>query len=319
MKIVFLETDTLGTDIDFDRFRQLGDVIMYNQSNSQMNSSRIAEADIVVVNKIPVNKELLSTAPDVKLIALSATGTNNVDFEYTNARGITVCNASGYSTASVVQHTFAMFFYLYEKLAVYDNFVKSGEYSDYPMFSCFEPFFSELSGKTWGIIGLGSIGRGVAAIASSFGCNVIYYSTSGRNCTNDYTQVSFKELLQSSDIISVHCPLTESTHNLINSEALEAMKQNVILLNLARGPVINEIALANALTNNCIAGAGLDVMCTEPIHLDNPLMNIKDSSRLLITPHMAWGTKEARARCVDEVYKNINAFINNEERNIVKY
>lgn len=318
MKIVFLETGTLGTDIDFTKFNELGEVVLYNYSEPSKNTLRIADADIVVVNKIPVDEALLSNAKNVKLIALSATGTNNVDFSYTNSRGIKVCNASGYSTSSVVQHTFAMLFYLYEKLPIYDEFVKNGKYSSYPMFSCFEPYFNELSGKTWGIIGLGAIGKGVARIAESFGCNVIYYSTSGRNSSSEYEKVSLECLLSKSDIISIHCPLTQKTKNLINTKTLSAMKHDAILLNLARGPIVDEEALAIALNNNVITAAGLDVLCTEPVPADNPLMSIKDSSRLLITPHMAWGTKEARVRCVNEVYENILSFQKQIDRNIVR-
>ena len=317
MKIVFMETDTLGTDVDLSMFNEFGDVIMYNYSDPNNNAERIKDADIIVVNKIPVNEALLKDATSVKLICLSATGTNNVDFEYTGKHGIKVANARGYSTDSVAQHTFAMFFYLYEKLRKYDDFVKSGEYSDYHMFSCFEPHFNELSGKTWGIIGLGAIGRKVADIAAAFGCKVIYYSASGNTYECNYERCEFDYLLKNSDIISIHCPLTEKTTNLIDRNALDLMKSSAVLLNLARGPVVCEKDLADALNLGKIAAAGLDVMCTEPLPKNSPLMDIKDSTRLLITPHLAWGTCEARQRCANEVYENIKAYINNTDRNIV--
>ncbi len=317
MKIVFLETETLGEDIDLSMFSKLGNVELYSHSDIKRNSERIIDADILVVNKIPINEQLLKNAKKIKLIAASATGTNNIDFNYTNSHGITVCNARGYSTDSVVQHTFALLFYLYEKLAIYDTFVKNGDYSKYPIFSCFTPYFNELSGKTWGIIGLGAIGRGVADVAKAFGCNIIYYSTTGNNQNPNYTKVDFDTLLKTSDIISIHCPLNDITHNLIDTAALNKMKSSAYLLNLGRGPIIDETALADALINNKIAGAGLDVLCTEPIPADNPLMSIQDSSRLIITPHMAWGTKEARKRCVEEVYLNIEAYINDSPRNVV--
>ena len=317
MKIVFLETATLGEDIDLDYFDNLGEVVKYKHSSPSDNAGRIADADILVVNKIPVNEDLLKEAANLKLIAASATGTNNIDFDYVNSRGIMVCNARDYSTASVVQHTFAMLFFIYEKLRTYDDFVKSGQYSNYHMFSCFTPYFNELSGKTWGIIGLGAIGRGVAKIAEAFGCNVIYYSTSGHNSTNDYKRVSYDELLSQSDIVSIHCPLNKDTHNLVDYDSLKKMKNSAYLLNLGRGPIINEEGLARALNDELIAGAALDVLCTEPIPADNPLMNINDKNRLLITPHMAWGTTEARKRCADEVYKNIEAFLQGNPRNIV--
>ncbi len=318
MKIVFLETDTLGEDMNFDRFNELGQVTLYRRSSPADNHLRITDADIIVVNKIPVNESLLKHAPNVRFIAASATGTNNIDFTYTNSRNIKVANARGYSTDSVAQHTFAMLFYLYEKLYAYDNFVKDGRYSDYPMFSCFVPYFNELANKTWGIIGLGTIGRKVADIAGAFGCNVIYYSTSGKNISSDYARCDYEELLNKSDIISVHCPLNKDTLGLIDSHSFDMMKPSAILLNLARGPIIDEDALYSAITNEKIAGAGLDVLCTEPIPKSSNLLKIKDSTRLLITPHMAWGTREARARCLDEVYYNIKAFINGKERNIVR-
>lgn len=317
MKIVFLETDTLGTDVDFSAFNSLGEVVLYNRSEPALNPERVHDADILVVNKIPIGKDLLQDAKNIKFIAASATGTNNIDFEYTNARGIKVANARNYSTDSVVQHTFALLFYLYEKLHFYDTFVKSGEYSKYPLFSCFVPYFNELSGKTFGIIGLGKIGTAVARIAAAFGCKVIYYSTSGNNNNPEFTRCEYDTLLKESDIISIHCPLNKNTFKLIDKRAISLMKKDAILLNLARGPVIDEDALATALIEKKIGAAGLDVLCNEPASADNPLLKIQDSTRLIITPHMAWGTIEARKRCLDEVYKNIEAFLNGTDRNIV--
>jgi len=310
MKIIFMEAETLGEDIDFKAFNELGDVELYTRAATiEENAERIHDADIIVVNKIPVGEELLKDAPNVKMIALSATGTNNIDFNYTDSRNIVVKNVAGYSTASVVQHTFAMFFYLYEKLAIYDRFVKNGHYSKYHMFSCFTPHFNELKGKTWGIIGLGAIGRGVAEIATAFGCKVIYYSTTGKNNTTDYEQVTLEKLLTESDIVSLHCALTDKTQEIINENTLNMMKSSAILLKVGRGPLVNEKALADALDECKIAAAGLDVLSVEPMTADNPLGNIKDTDKLLITPHMAWGTIEARTRCVSEVYNNIREFI----------
>lgn len=317
MNIVFLETDTLGTDMDFSAFDRLGNVTAYRRSDPALNAERAKDADILVVNKIPVGEELLKDAENIKFIAASATGTNNIDFSYTNARNIKVANARGYSTDSVVQHTFSLLFYLYEKLHFYDDFVKSGKYCSYPLFSCFVPYFNELSGKTFGIIGLGKIGSAVARVAKAFGCNVIYYSTSGRNDNQEFTRCDFDTLLSQSDIVSIHCPLNETTYRLIDERALSLMKKSAVLLNLARGPVVDEEALADALINDQIGAAGLDVLCNEPMLSDNPLLKIQDSTRLLITPHMAWGTIEARKRCLNEVYKNIEAFLNGVDRNIV--
>lgn len=318
MKIVFLEADSLGNDVDLTIFDSLGEVVKYNKSNPSENKNRIKEADILVVNKIPMNESTLCDAKDLKLICITATGTNIVDFDYTNKRNIAVTNVKGYSTQSVIQHTFALLFYLYEKLSYYDNFVKSGNYIKSDIFSHFDKKFNELYGKTWGIIGLGEIGKGVAQVANAFGCKVIYYSTSGKNANQSYNQVDLDILLKSSDIISIHAPLNNDTENLINADAIKKMKKSAILLNLGRGPIVNEEDLANALENNMIGGAGLDVISAEPMAATNPLYRIKDSTKLIITPHIAWATVEARNRVVTEVYKNIGAYFNGEDRNIVR-
>lgn len=317
MKIVFLEANTLGTDMSLKAFEQLGDVTVYPLSEPGLNAERIKNADIVIVNKIPMNEELLKDAMNVKLICLTATGTNNVDFNYTNARGITVANVKGYSTESVVQHTFALFFYVYEKLAYYDEFVKSGEYIKNDIFSHFTVRFHELAGKTWGIIGLGTIGTRVAEVAKAFGCNVIYYSTSGKHDSGTYERVSLEELLSRSDVVSIHAPLNDATRELITKRELSLMKKDAILLNLGRGPIIKEADLAEALLAGTIGGAGLDVLSVEPMLPDNPLYAVQDSAMLVITPHIGWATTEARQRCTDEVFENIKAWLNGEYRNVV--
>ena len=317
MKIVFMEANTLGTDVSLEAFSKLGDVTIYPLTEPLENAKRIQDADIIVVNKIPLNEELLKDARNLKLICLTATGTNNVDFDYTNRRGITVANVKGYSTESVVQHTFALFFYVYEKLAYYDEFVKSGEYIKNDVFSHFTVRFHELSGKTWGIIGLGTIGTRVAEVAKAFGCNVIYYSTSGKHDSETYERVSLEELLNRSDVVSIHAPLNNATRELITKRELSLMKKDSILLNLGRGPIIKEEDLAEALLAGTIGGAGLDVLSVEPMLADNPLYAVQDSARLVITPHIGWATTEARQRCADEVFENMKAFLSGEERNIV--
>lgn len=317
MKIVFLETDTLGKDVDLTQFDVLGEVIKYPGSVPAQVPERIKDADVIVVNKLPMNEATLGEAKAVKLICLTATGTNIVDFNYTNAKNITVTNVRGYSTQSVIQHTFALFFYLYEKLSYYDRFVKSGEYIRSDIFSHFEKKFNELYGKTWGIIGLGEIGRGVAKIAQLFGCRIIYYSTSGKNDNREYERVELDTLLRESDVISIHAPLNASTLDLIGEEELKKMKSSAILLNLGRGPIVNEDALTKALKEDWIAGTGLDVLTVEPMLAANPLIEIQDSTKLIITPHIAWATVEARQRVTDEVYKNIVAYLNGKERNVV--
>lgn len=317
MKIVLMESSSLGEDIDLSGFDTLGEISNHKKGSSIENAERIKDADIIVCNKIPMNEELLENAANLKLICLTATGTNNVDFKYTNNRGIKVANVKGYSTESVAQHTFAMLFYVYEHLAGYDNYVKSGEYSKSEVFSFFDFKFNELHGKTWGIIGLGTIGRKVAQIAGAFGCRVIYYSTSGKNNDDKLERKSLDELLEESDIISIHAPLNDNTMNLISEREFNLMKKNAVILNLGRGKIIDEQALYDALNENKIMGACLDVLSEEPINKENPLLKFKDSNRLLITPHIGWGTVEARQRCVDEVVENIKAFLEGKERNIV--
>lgn len=318
MNIVFLETDSLGDDVDLSIFDNLGEVIKYPRSEGDKNKERIQDADIVVVNKVPMNEASLIDALKVKLICITGTGTNMVDFPYVNKRNIRVANVKGYSTNSVVQHTFALLFYIYEKMNHYDMFVKNGSYIKSDIFSCFDRKFNELWGKTWGIIGFGDIGKGVARIAQAFGCNIIYYSTSGKNNNEEYQKVDFDTLLKESDIVSIHAPLNKDTENLIDEVALNKMKKTAVLLNLGRGPIVNEDALVKALEANRIGGAGLDVLKIEPMDKTNPLIRIQDSTKLVITPHIAWATVEARKRCVSEVYENMKAFLNGEDRNLVK-
>lgn len=317
LKIVVLDRDTVGADVSFDGLKVFGEVTIYGKSDYSEISNRIADADIVVTNKCKMNEETLGKADKLKLICLTATGYNNVQTDYTKEKGIAVANVAGYSTNSVVQHTFAMLFYIWEKLAYYDNYVKSGEYTKCPNFCHMDQKFHELDGKTYGIIGLGAIGKGVAKIAEAFGCKVIYYSTSGKNNCSEYEQVSLDELLSRSDIVSVHAPLNERTDGLMNMEAFHKMKPSAVLINAGRGPIVVEEDLVQALEENVIAGAALDVICVEPMESDCPLMKIKDSKKLLVTPHIAWATVEARQRVVDEVCLNIQAFMDGEQRNLV--
>lgn len=318
MEIVFMEADTLGKDVDLSAFDRLGHVTVYEKSNPAENAARIKKADIIIVNKIPMNAEVLETAANLKLICISGTGTNIVDFPYVNERGIAVTNVSGYSTMSVAQHTFALLFYVYEKLAYYDRFVKSGEYAESDLFSHFARPFHELCGKTWGIVGLGEIGRKVAETAKVFGCHVVYYSTSGTHDDAVYERVDFDTLLRSCDILSIHAPLNDATEKLINADAFERMKKDAVLLNLGRGPIVDQTALAEALRTGQIAAAGIDVLEQEPPEASDSLLAIQDSTRLIVTPHMAWATVEARKRCAEEVYENIAAWKNGIRRNIVE-
>ena len=313
MKIVFLDAKTIGEDIDLSGFDALGEVVKYGFSTEQEARERSKDADVLILNKVQVNEQTIGEADHLKLVCVTATGTNNLDKEYLNKRGIAWRNVAGYSTESVAQHTFAMLFYLLEKLPYYDNYVKSEKYVNDVSFTHFAKAFHELSGMTYGIIGLGNIGRRVADIAKAFGCRVIYYSTSGRNSQPGYERVSFDELLEQSDIVSIHAPLDENTLGLMNKEAFAKMKKSAILLNVGRGPIINEADLAEALNNKTIAAAGLDVLSVEPMQEDNPLRGIKDSERLLITPHIAWACVEARNRLMGIILGQIKEFFKAHE------
>lgn len=308
MKIVFLDAKTIGEDIDLSGFDELGEVVKYGFSTAEEARERSKDADVLVLNKVQVNEQTIGAAKHLKLVCVTATGTNNLDKEYLAKQGIEWRNVAGYSTESVAQHTFAMLFYLLEKLPYYDNYVKSEKYVNDVSFTHFAKAFHELSGKTYGIIGLGNIGRRVADIAKAFGCHVIYYSTSGRNSQPGYERVSFDELLERSDIVSIHAPLDENTLGLMNKKAFAKMKSSAILLNVGRGPIINEADLAEALNNRMIAAAGLDVLSVEPMQPENPLRGIKDSERLLITPHIAWAGVEARMRLMDIILNQIKEF-----------
>ncbi len=317
MKIVALELKNIGSDVDLSHYSELGDFVSYQTTPVEDIPARIKDAEIVILNKLPMNEKTLEGAENLKLLCETATGTDNIDITYCKNKGIKVCNVKGYSTSNVVQHTFASFFYVYEKLRHYDDYVKLGSYCKSDIFSYFEKHFYELSGKTWGITGLGEIGRGVAKVASAFGCRVIYYSTSGRNSNAEYERVNFDTLLRESDIISIHAPLNDNTRYLFSEDAFRKMKNTAYLINMGRGPIVDEKALIYALNQNLIAGAALDVIEKEPMSPDSVLLSFKDSDRLLVTPHIAWASVEARQRLMDEVYKNIEAFINNEERNVV--
>ena len=315
MKIVELDRETLGYDIDTSVLKTIGSFEEHEAADLETTREYIKDADVIIFNKTKMNEELLKDAPNVKLLAITATGFDNIDLEYCKSRGIAAANVKAYSTPAVAQHTFAMALFILEKISYYDEYVKSGKYSSQSGFCNFDEKYNELSGKTWGIIGMGNIGRSVAKIAEAFGCKVIFYSASGNNTCTDYERVDLDTLLKESDVLSIHCPLSDRTRNLINRDTLKLMKKSAILINVARGPVVNDADLAEALNNGTIAGAGLDVLGVEPMEKDNPLGLIKDSRKLLITPHMAWASVESRQRCFDEVLLNIKAFIEGRERN----
>lgn len=310
MKIVFLDAKTIGDDIDLSGYEALGEVVKYGFSTAEEVAERTKDADVLIINKVEINEKSIGAAEHLKLVCVTATGTNNLDKEYLAKRGIAWRNVAGYSTESVAQHTFALLFYLLEKLRYYDDYVKTEKYVGDVTFTHFAKRFHQLSGMTYGIIGFGNIGRRVADIAKLFGCHVIYYSTSGKNSQAGYERVGFDELLTQSDIVSIHAPLDENTRGLMNKEAFAKMKSSAILLNLGRGPIINEADLADALEQGQIAAAGLDVLSVEPMQENNPLRQIKDSEKLLITPHIAWASVEARTRLMEIILGQIKDFFN---------
>ena len=308
MKIVFLDAKSIGEDIDLSGYEALGEVVKYDFSTSLEAAERVTDAEVLIINKVPINEETIGKAEKLRLVCVTATGTNNLDKEYLDKRGIAWRNVAGYSTESVAQHTFAMLFYLLEHLPYYDEYVKSEKYVGDKCFTHFERKFSQLGNMTWGIVGLGAIGRRVADIAKCFGCRVIYYSTSGKNSQPEYKQVDFDTLLTESDIVSVHAPLTSQTENLMDKEAFSKMKSSAIFLNVGRGPIVVEEDLTLALEQGEIAAAGLDVLCVEPMSADNPLKRMKDSDKLLITPHIAWASVEARTRLMEIILGQVKEF-----------
>ncbi|QEN03957.1 D-2-hydroxyacid dehydrogenase [Thiospirochaeta perfilievii] len=317
MNLAILDAATLGMDLDLTPFNKFGDVTIYQSTSNQELVSHGYNADILILNKFVLGEEEFKKLPNLKLVCLTATGYNNIDVEKAKIYNIRVTNVEGYSTNSVAQHTFSMLLYQLQHLKYYDEYIKSGSYQGSKTFTHIERSWTEISGKTWGIIGLGNIGRSVAKIAKSFGANVIYTSTSGVKREEEYTEVTLKELLTKSDIISIHAPLNSKTDNLISIKEFLLVKKNLIILNLGRGGIINEKALAHAIDNGLISGACIDVLTSEPVKDDNPLVNLKNKDKLFITPHIAWASIEARNRVVSEICENITSFLNGEERNWV--
>ena len=318
MKIVIADKDSVGTDMDYSIYDELGEVTYYDDKVTEENAAeRLKGANILVINKSQITDKLLDAAPDLELICEFATGFDNANIPACDRHGVKVANVVNYSTASVAQHTFAMLFYLMENLRHYDEFVKSGEYANQEHFCCLDIPFDELDGKTYGIVGMGNIGRKVAQIATAYGAHVIFYASSGHSDCTDYEQVSFDELLSRSDVISLHCPLSDRTRDLFDKRAFEKMKKTAILINVARGAVVVEKDLSEALLSGEIAAAGLDVLSPEPMAKDSTLLKIRDSGKLIVTPHLAWASTQARTRCLDEVKKNIVSWMEGKPRNIV--
>ena len=309
MKIVFLDKSTVGNVSNLELLNEFGEVICYDETSADQTIDRSSGADIIITNKVIIDKKVIDANPDIKLICIAATGMNNVDLDYAAEKGIVVKNVSGYSTFSVTQSTFAMLFSLINSIHYYDNYVKSGSYSKSPIFTHHDREFAEIKGKTFGIIGLGVIGQSVAKIADAFGCKVVYYSTSGNNTSQPYPCLKLDELLSKSDIISIHAPLNEKTNNLIDLGRLKTMKSTAVLINAGRGNIVNEEDLAFAIDHEIIAGAALDVFGQEPIQADNPLLKVQNTENLIMVPHIAWASKESREMLIKGIYQNISEFM----------
>jgi glycerate dehydrogenase len=308
MKIVILDRATLGADINIDIFKEFGEVISYDKTNPNETKQRVKDAHIVLTNKVVLRKEQMDDSA-IKLICIFATGTDNIDLEYAKSKNIEVKNVADYSTSSVVQVAFAMIFYFVQKLNYYKTFIEDGKWTKAPAFTNSHEIFFELDNKKVGIIGLGDIGANLAKKAQAFDCEVVYYSTSGKNNNSTYRRVELDELLKTCDIISIHAPLSDNTRNLLTYENMQKIKEGAILLNLGRGGIINEDDLAKIIDEKEIY-CGIDVFSKEPVESTNALLKVKNKDRLLLTPHIGWGSSEARNRLIKKVAQNIRDFLN---------
>jgi len=305
MKIVLLDALTFG-ETDLSGFDSLGEVTVFQTTSSEQVQERITNCDVIVTNKVVITNQHMADTPTLKLICVAATGMNNVDLNAAKEKNIEVKNVAGYSTDSVIQHTFSMLFYLVGHSRYYDESVKDGSYSKSPIFTDISHPFFEIKGKKWGLIGLGAIGRGVANIAKAFGAEVFYHSTSGRNATDDYKRVTLDELLKTCDIITIHAPLNEQTNNLLDYEQLLTCKDGAVVLNLGRGGIINEDAVAKIVDEKNIY-FGLDVLSKEPMVENHPFLSVKNANKLYVTPHIAWASVEARDKLIALVIENIKS------------
>lgn len=307
MKIVFLDV-LFGSNVSLDPISSLGEFVGYRSSTPEEALERVPGADVLIVNKVKVTEKLIEAAgSSLKLICEAATGVNNIDLEAAARRGIPVRNVAGYSTESVVQITFCLIFSLICNPERFDREVKDFTYTRNGIFTDVTAPYTELAGKTIGIVGMGTIGHRVAEVAQAFGLKVIYYSTSGTGHCKDFPCVELEELLSSSDIISIHAPLNQRTDNLIDAPQLAKMKRSAVIVNAGRGGIVNEKALADAISDGTIAGAGLDVFTREPLPEDHPLLHTAHPERLRFTPHVAWASKEAIDRLIEGVAGNIKS------------
>ncbi len=304
MKIVFLDAGTMG-EISLAPIEKYGELVCYPSSDPAPALERVGDCDVLIVNKVRVTAGLIDAAPRLRLICEAATGVNNIDVSYAASKGIPVRNVAGYSTDSVVQATFMHILSLAGNAPYFDSAVKSGRYSSGGSFTDVSVPWRELAGKTMGIIGMGNIGRRVASVAEAFGMQVCYYSTSGTSHCQDYPSLPLEELLRVSDVVSVHAPLNERTDGLIGEKQLEMMKPQAFVVNMGRGGIVNESALARAVDEGIIAGAALDVFADEPLLSDSLLLHVRHPERLRLAPHVAWASVEARERLVAMIADNI--------------
>lgn len=310
MNVVFLDAKTVGQPPNFKKLESLGSATFYPTTSPAEINARVADAEVIITNKVLITKEVIDSAPNLKLICVAATGTNNVDMDYAAEKNIPVKNVRDYSTLSVAQFTFNCLFYLIHQTSYYDEYVKTGKYCDSDIFTHIHHDFWEISGKTIGIIGLGAIGRQVAKIAQAFGATVVYYSTSGKNDNQEYRRLDLNPLLECCDVVSIHAPLNDATQGLIGTAQLSRMKTNAILINMGRGGIVDEKSLAEALDGHVIGGAVVDVLENEPMDRNNPLLGVKNKKKLLITPHIAWASLEARTTLIDRLCNHIASLKN---------
>lgn len=306
-KIVILDAKTLGDDISLDGFKEFGELITFNTTKADDTIKNIGDANIVLTNKVVIDKNVMDNT-EIKLICITATGMNNVDLEYAAQKGIVVKNVAGYSTNSVTQLTFAIVLEFINKIPYYDNFVKSNKWLNYDTFTHLGQSFFDLKDKKWGIIGFGTIGQNVANVATAFGCNVSYYSTSGSNNNTNYSTNTLEGLLKTSDIITIHAPLNDKTLNLLNHTNLSLLKENAILVNLGRGGIVNENDIVAEVEKRNIY-YGTDVIEVEPMNDKSPFLNIRAKERYIITPHIAWASIESRIKLIEMVKENIKSFV----------
>lgn len=306
-KIVFLDEGTIP-GVDITPISKLGIYTGFNNTPHDKITKNCFDAEIVITNKTPLKTETIAQLPNLKLICVAATGMNNIDLEAARNAGIEVKNVENYSSHAVAEFTVLSVLTLYRQIIFYDSYVKSGKYAQSKYFSNAEKQTHELHGKKWGIIGLGNIGKTVANLASAFGCEVTYYSTTGEHNDPNYKRVELETLLSDSDIISIHAPLNLKTYRMLDYHQLSLMKPTAIIVNVARGSLINEDGLARALNDGLIAGAAIDVYSSEPITADNPLNFVEDKYRLITTPHIAWSTKESLQRLINSIAENIKAY-----------